>query len=310
MNEGNVFHAGEKAVQTRMGVRDKVQQIGTRLIRDHLTAQHREFYAELPTLVIGSRDASGAIWASMLSGEPGFVQSPDPAVLQVRTLPVDGDPLAENLRLGAPLGVLGLQFETRRRSRASGQISAVDGDGFRLAIKQSFGNCPKYIQTRSPQAVAGVHAQSHSYPHLTGADRALIRKADTFFIASGAQGPVQDPSAGNDVSHRGGRPGFVRADGNTLTWPDFVGNFLFNTLGNLAVDPRAGLLFLDFERGDTLQLSGRAEVLWDDPHTARFPGAERLVQFQTESVVRIDGGLSLRWAFGEPSPFNQMTGVW
>ncbi len=310
MNEGHVFHAGEKAVQTRLGVRDKVQQIGARLIRDHLTAQHREFYAELPTLLIGSRDASGAIWASMLSGEPGFVQSPDPAILQVRALPIDGDPLAETLRLGAPLGVLGLQFETRRRNRASGLVSAVDEEGFSLAVKQCFGNCPKYIQTRSPQAIAGGPVQARSYPHLTGEDRALIRRADTFFIASGAPGAVQDPSAGNDVSHRGGRPGFVRADGNTLTWPDFVGNFLFNTLGNLAVDPRAGLLFLDFERGDMLQLSGRAEVLWDDSRTARFPGAERLVQFQTDAVVRIDGGLSLRWTFGEPSPFNQRTGVW
>jgi hypothetical protein len=97
-----------------------------------------------------------------------------------------------------------------------------------------------------------------------------------------------------DVSHRGGKPGFVRVDidggRGVLTIPDFRGNFMFNTLGNLAADPRAGLLLVGFEHGGTLQLSGRARIEWDQSAVAAYEGAERLVELTVDAVVEREGG--------------------
>jgi hypothetical protein len=92
---------------------------------------------------------------------------------------------------------------------------------------------------------------------LSPSDIGLIRAADTFFLGT------TNPERGSDASHRGGAPGFVRVGGGRLWWPDYPGNNLFNSFGNLAVDPEAALLFFDFDSGRTLQLSGLAEIDWD-----------------------------------------------
>ena len=68
-------------------------------------------------------------------------------------------------------------------------------------------------------------------------------------------------------------------DNSTLVFPDFTGNFHFNTLGNLLLNPRAGLLFINFKRGDLLYLTGTAEVIWDSDEIRAFAGAERLLRF-------------------------------
>ncbi|MGB0955352.1 MAG: pyridoxamine 5'-phosphate oxidase family protein [Panacagrimonas sp.] len=304
------FHAGELAIQSRLGVQEKIGAFGSRMIRDYLTAQHRKFFPMLPSLFLGSRDASGQMWASILSSAPGFVHAPDARSLRIDTLPMAASPLAAAMQPGARLGVLGLQFESRRRNRASGTVVTTGARGFSLRIHQSFGNCPKYIQTREPNPVQRPPTVVRRGDQLHSEDIALIRRADTFFIASGIDGDADHPGVGNDVSHRGGRPGFVKVAGNALTWPDFIGNFMFNTLGNLALDPRAGLLFLDFERGHTLQLSGTAQVIWHHPAQAQFAGAQRFVRFQVQQVLRTQNGLGLAWKTGEPSPFNTPTGVW
>jgi predicted pyridoxine 5'-phosphate oxidase superfamily flavin-nucleotide-binding protein len=102
-------------------------------------------------------------------------------------------------------------------------------------------------------------------------------------------------SYGADVSHRGGRPGFVRTDDAvTLTVPDYIGNSLFNTIGNLQVNPRAGLLFPNFVTGDILMLATRATVIWDDPEVREFAGAQRLLRFQIDSTIRLPQSLPLR----------------
>jgi len=78
-------------------------------------------------------------------------------------------------------------------------------------------------------------------------------------------------------------------------FPDYAGNNHFNTLGNVLMDPRAGLLFVDFERGDLLQLTGRAHVDWDSPEIDRTPGARRLIRFEIEEWVSLEGAMPLRW---------------
>ncbi|MFM2043070.1 MAG: hypothetical protein RLY86_1646 [Pseudomonadota bacterium] len=314
------FHGGEILLQERTGVRDRVEQMGRRVIRDHMPDQHREFFAQLPFLVVGSLDGRRRPWASLLVGEPGFATSPDPRLLRVRAQALPGDPLGEALAAGAPLGLLGIQLETRRRNRLNGTVTAVGPDGFDLAVGQSFGNCPQYIQVRQHRFAGGGEQTTPTPPvpvgpRLEGQALALVQGADTFFIASAApDARGGDAVAGVDVSHRGGRPGFVRVteeDGvSILTSPDFIGNFHFNTFGNLALNPAAGLVFADFTTGDVLTLTGTAEVVWDGPELAAFTGAERLLRFRVAEGRWLAGALPLRWGPVEPSPLLAETGSW
>lgn len=315
------FHAGEQALQERLGVREKMERFGRKIIRDHLVEQHRDFYAKLPFLVVGSRDETGQPWASILAGRPGFAQSPDPGRLQLDAAAVPGDPLEQGLRPGAQIAGLGIEFATRRRNRFSARVGALDETGIELLIDQAFGNCPQYIQTRQPEF--GRDPRDASFrparEELTRFDedaQRLIAAADTFFIASAAPAsddPAEDDPAvrGVDVSHRGGKPGFVRIDDDgTLTVPDFAGNLHFNTLGNLVLEPRAGLLFADFDSGDLLFLAGEVEIIFESEEIAAFRGAERLWRFRLRRAIRLRQGLPMTFRFGEYSPNSLIQGDW
>jgi predicted pyridoxine 5'-phosphate oxidase superfamily flavin-nucleotide-binding protein len=302
------FHAGEQALQQRAGTRERLAEFGSRVVRDTLIEQHRRFFAELPFILVGSVDATGQPWASVLSGPPGFVHAPRGERLRVAAEPLPQDPLADQLRPGAPLGVLGIQPHTRRRNRVNGQVAVRDAASFELQVAQSFGNCPKYIQAREARFVASTgpsQAPLARSPRLDAAALRLVRQADTFFIASAhpaAQAP-SSPAEGVDVSHRGGRPGFVHIDDDQLlTVPDYAGNGYFNTFGNLALQPRAGLLFIDFEQGDVLQLAATAEVVWEGPALRAFEGAERLLRLRVTSAQRWPAALPLQWGAAALSP--------
>lgn len=291
------FHAGERAVQTRLGVAGRAEMIGRRVIRDHLTQQHREFFAALPFVFLGAIDDRGRPWASPLFGRPGFMSSPSERRLHLRAPLLAGDPLTDALRPGANVGLLGIDYATRRRNRVSARLRSAT-DGFELDVVQTFGNCPKYIQARAaavppdldePLAAPAVTTVSA----LTARDQDLVTGADNFMIASHHAGVADSASAGADVSHRGGMPGFVQfTDTGTLEFPDYPGNKLFNTLGNIASDGRAGLTFTDFERGDLLYLSGEAEIIWNPT-----PDAQRLIRFHPESGTRLARAVPLTWEF-------------
>ena len=143
------FHAGELEVQDRLGVRDKIGAFAKRVVRDHMPDQHREFYGLLPFVLLGTVDERGRPWASLVPGRPGFMTTPDARTLQIAAAPLFGDPLNETLKPGTDVGLLGIQLETRRRNRLTGRIGSVQPDGFSIAISQTFGNCPQYIQTRA-----------------------------------------------------------------------------------------------------------------------------------------------------------------
>jgi predicted pyridoxine 5'-phosphate oxidase superfamily flavin-nucleotide-binding protein len=309
------FHAGEQAVQRRVGVQEKLAEVGARVIRHYMPDQHREFFAQLPMLLVGSVDREGQPWASVLAAQPGFAVSPDPYLLQVRAMPLAQDPLAANLSEGAPLGLLGIELPTRRRNRMNGWARKVQQDGFEVRVKQSFGNCPKYIQTRSPHFLPeGEHLAGAAMDAtaLTPRMRDIIARADTYFIATAYAGKdgMEEAGSGVDVSHRGGHPGFVKQEGEVLTAPEFIGNFYFNTTGNIAAHPRAGLLFIDFASGDLLYLAVDAEIVWDGPELQGFAGAERLLRYRLRQARLIPGGLPLRWSEPGESPFLQTTGHW
>ncbi len=310
------FHRGELDIQERLGMREKVHSYAPGFIRDHLPDQHREFYAQLPQLIVGSVDEQGRPWASMLVGRPGFISSPDSKTMSVSGQPLYGDPLADNLKDNAPLGFLGIEFQRRRRNRMNGKISKIRDDGFEIAADQSFGNCPQYIQARGFQITDAVNAPETPRPlernsTLSHAARTAIESADTFFIASMFSEDQSDNRHGVDVSHRGGKPGFVRVvDERTLLFPDFAGNFHFNTLGNIALYPKAGLLFPDFETGDLLYITGAAEIIWEGEEVQAFEGAERLVRINVDEVVRVEESLPLRWDFQGYAPDLERTGSW
>jgi uncharacterized protein len=181
-------------------------------------------------------------------------------------------------------------------------------------VGQSFGNCPKYIQARRPEFALAFHEArpAEVLDALDLAARELIACADTFFIATAYPnaGRADAPAFGVDVSHRGGKPGFVRIEGNVFIVPDFVGNAFFNTLGNLAVNPRCGLLFMDFDTGDLLHVQARGEIVHEGPEVEAFRGAQRLMRFHVVSALRLPAALPLRWGEAELSPVLEATGAW
>jgi predicted pyridoxine 5'-phosphate oxidase superfamily flavin-nucleotide-binding protein len=291
------FHSGEVALQQEAGVAARMARIGAQVIRDHLPEQHRLFFPLLPFLVVGSVDARGQAQASLLSAEPGFVSSPDPRTLRIEALPRPGDPLAELLHEGAPLGLLGIQPHTARRNRANGRVLARDASGFSLSVSQSFGNCPKYIVRREAFYVG---ARPSITPRLSARlgerERSIVAAADTFFLASAHPdaAAARERAHGVDVSHRGGPPGFAAfVDDDTFIIPDFRGNDLYNTLGNLRLQPAAGLLFIDVDRGDVLQIEARTETVVG-VHPLSHPAASgRIVRFHVQRSRLFPGASGL-----------------
>ena len=303
-----VWHAGERTAQERAGSAEQMARVGRQVIRPFMPDQHRAFFAQLPFIVVGALDAKGQPWASMLTGLPGFAHSPHPQRLEISAEPVDGDPLQDALRLGAPVGLLGIELPTRRRNRMNGFILAKDENGFAVEVEESFGNCPQYIQRRDYTAFAQTSGTAESFDGLPAEAADLIRRADTMFVASAA------PTDGDyrvDVSHRGGQPGFLGIDGTgAIVVPDFRGNGFFQTIGNLTAYPKAGLLIPDFATGDLLQIAGDAEIVWEGPEVEAYPGAQRLWKVRPRHGHWLRGAFPLRFGEAELSPRSRAVGTY
>jgi ferredoxin-NADP reductase/predicted pyridoxine 5'-phosphate oxidase superfamily flavin-nucleotide-binding protein len=312
------WHAGELAIQRKVGVDKRMDDVGRRVLRNFLPEQHRAFYPLLPFIVLGAVDPAGDVWATLRAGKPGFMHSPDEGSLHIGSARDAMDPADSGMEDGHAIALLGIDLATRRRNRLNGTVQRDNAAAFDLLVGQSFGNCPQYITLRDfefardagvPAAVAPDYADG-----LDDRARALIRGADSFFVASYVDRDDDGVKQRQvDVSHRGGRAGFVRiGDDGVLTIPDFAGNLFFNTLGNFLVNPKAGLVFADFETGDLLQLTGDAEVMLDSPEIAAFQGAERLWRFTTRRAVFRSGALPVRWKKRRDgaSPNSLLTGNW
>jgi ferredoxin-NADP reductase/predicted pyridoxine 5'-phosphate oxidase superfamily flavin-nucleotide-binding protein len=292
------FHEGEQQIQSRLGVREGIEPWARKVVRPFLPEEHRAFYAELPFIVLAARDRSGRPFATLLAEEPGFVSSPDPQSLRLGVLPSFGDALGDALAPGSDIGLLGIELATRRRNRVNGRVAGRTSGAIEVSVEQSFGNCPQYITPREWRRASGrAGASAGLRGSALSEDQAdIIRRADTFFIASGFRGSGESETFGMDASHRGGSPGFVSVLGpGEIVFPDYAGNNHFNTLGNLLMDPRVGIVFVDFERGGMLQLTGHARIDWDGPAVERFAGARRLVHIDVEETVLVEGALPIRW---------------
>jgi predicted pyridoxine 5'-phosphate oxidase superfamily flavin-nucleotide-binding protein len=318
------FHADERAAQQLSG-----HGFSAGAIRDQMPEQHRSFFEGLSYVLVGMLDEQGWPIATLLTGAPGFIRSPDPATLAVRALPSAVDPASRGLAISRDVAVLGIELATRRRNRANGTIMAADDAGFAMRVEQSFGNCPQYIRRRRAERVTRIPGPVERSHGLDEAARAMIASADTFFVASRSRAGIHEVGR-VDISHRGGAPGFVTIGSNgDLIVPDYRGNRYFNTLGNLLGDPRAALLFIDFERGDLLQLQGSVAIDWSRgnaaaalpaaavppaaaatsasaamPARAVPPAAERTWRFRVSSSWRRIAAVPLNWELIENSPTN------
>ncbi|MBA8880920.1 pyridoxamine 5'-phosphate oxidase family protein [Phyllobacterium myrsinacearum] len=306
------WHLGEVALQNAMGVADRMAEIGKKVIRTELIEQHRQFYPLLPMVVLGAIDPAGDVWATVRAGPPGFMTAPTSHSLHVH-LPRDpSDPADAGLYDGAPLALLGIDLRTRRRNRLNGHIARSSNDKFQLDVEESFGNCPKYIQLRSMDLLDDPRrpytGTIEEIETLDAAAKSLVTQADTLFVASYIGG--SDASRRIDVSHRGGRSGFVRVEGDgSLIIPEFMGNRFYNTLGNFLVNPRAGLVFT--KAGQLLQMTGTAEIS-ETEQTRGFQGAELFWRFSPKRVIRRENCLPLQLEIADDgwSPNSLATGIW
>ena len=262
------FHSGELRAQQLAG-----QVAAGHGIRDFMPDQHRLFFEALPFVLLASAAADSAPQARVLHGAPGFIRSPDSLTLEIAC--------DIELAPGAPVGLLGIDFATRRRNRANGVVRSNAGGTLVVEVRESFGNCPKYITVREVEAAHRQPQPPRAFAGLDAAARALVAASDTFFVAtSGGE-------HGLDISHRGGPAGFARIDGDTLAIPDFSGNRYFNTLGNMLLDDRAALLFIDFASGDVLTLRGTVAI--------SFREGERAWRFRCADGVLAPAAIPLRW---------------
>ncbi|MBY5934719.1 pyridoxamine 5'-phosphate oxidase family protein [Tateyamaria omphalii] len=301
IDAANPFHAGELEAQARIGKTD-VSEWASGFIRPFMPDQHRDFFAQLPFLVLASADRAGRHWVTVLDGPEGFIASPDQTTLRISAQPDRQDPLAHVFQEGSDVGLLGIELHTRRRNRMNGRLSP-EGNGLVINVSQSFGNCPQYIHARNWQRVpAGPIAPSRQSDSLSQEQMGWIATADTLFIGTGHHSSDNRPSNGFDASHRGGPAGFIEViDNRHLRIPDYAGNNFFNTIGNLLENPAVGLVFVDFDTGGLLHISGRASIDWiaQDSHDAH---ALRMIDVSIDVVLERPAALSLRWSKQESEP--------
>ncbi len=295
------FHSGEIEVQMRAGVQDIARRVGG-VIRSTIPPAAQEFLRDQRMVIVSTVDSHGRLWASILTGAPGFMKALDERTVKIDAELMLDDPLVKNLITGGDIGILVIELSTRRRMKVKGKIELHADGSFSVHAERVYALCPKYIQAREVVDYIDQTATEHLIQNaesLDGNQQRWVAQADTFFIAS------FNPETGADASHRGGNPGFVRVlSPNKLVFPDYSGNSMFNTLGNISANPNVGLLFVDFEDKSVLQMTGKAEIIWDKERIAEFAGAERLVEFEIEQIIETSNAVPLNWKFKGYSPFN------
>src|SRR5215475_14710087 len=298
------FHEGELAVQERAGERDLARRVGagisSRIVEGALPFLERQRL--LAVTVMGD---DGLLWTSVWCGEPGFITSDDGQRVNIRpalmSVPAD-DPVLRRLAVGRDVGMLAIEVTSRRRLRINGTVVVLAREEIRIMVRESLGNCPKYIQRREPHTVAASQAASHgaSGRLLDDERRELIERVDTAFVGS------VHPTRGADASHRGGKPGFIRGvNPSTLRVPDYRGNGMFMTLGNFERDSRASLSAIDFVRGRVISFSGDAHLRFgiEDPQQPTG-GTGRYWELNVREWGQFDLPPNVRWELIDPSPFN------
>jgi predicted pyridoxine 5'-phosphate oxidase superfamily flavin-nucleotide-binding protein len=277
------YHEGELEMQRRAGVRALADRVG-RIIGDDVPPAAAAFLAAQRFVIVATIDTSGAVTASLLGGAAGFASATDEHTVVLAPSFGLADRVIDDLATTDRIGLLAIDQATRRRIRING-TGVRDGATIVVMTDEVYSNCPQYIRlrmVREREQALSPSTNTSTNAALSSTQQQWIAAADTFFLATA------HPQRGADASHRGGPAGFVAIESPTrLRWPDFPGNNMFNSLGNLAVHPQCGLLFVDFARGATLQLRGRARVEGDD---------ERTVIFDVDEAIETIDAVPLRWS--------------
>ena len=291
------YHEGELAVQARAGV-GREGLCAEEMYHPAMGPGVARFLASQQIAALSTMDREGRVWASLRSGPPGFLRAIDGLTLEIGGQSHPEDPLLANLATIAAAGALVINLTTRQRVRINGDAWVTDTGPLRMTVHQVYGNCPQYIQAREAKGERiSHHSPARRGDTLNDRWKHWLETADTFLLATA------HPASGLDASHRGGKPGFVRVENDKrFLFPDYRGNRMFNSLGNISSYSKAGLLFVDFESGAGLQLSGTASILWEDARIADFPGAQRLVAVDIERVLELPQVTRLQFEFRGYSP--------
>jgi ferredoxin-NADP reductase/predicted pyridoxine 5'-phosphate oxidase superfamily flavin-nucleotide-binding protein len=290
---------------------------------------------QAPLLAVGTLDSQGYPWTSIWGGSANFSEPLGGGIIGTRTI-VDGvnDPVVEALVGKAEKGdmirgeekmvsSLAIDLMSRKRMKlfgrmVAGTISEVDveyaagtapiagapekQDQIQLItkIEQSLGNCPKYLNqyTIQPALVSSKLVSRGSL--LSTEAKAVVTNADMFFLSS---------SSGEDMdtNYRGGPPGFVRILSDTeIVYPEYSGNRLYQSLGNLLVNPKIGITFPAYETGDVLYITGTVDILMEKEATTLLPGSKLAVKIRVHEVRLVQGGLPFRGVRKLPSPYNPL----
>jgi predicted pyridoxine 5'-phosphate oxidase superfamily flavin-nucleotide-binding protein len=282
------FHDGELQVQRLLGAEEEAASLRG-MITDKLPPVAMRFLPAFDFVLATSIDGQHQVWTSFLTGPKGFVTVASPTTI---FLAIDEEKtFFSNVEENDNVGFLFINLQARVRLRINGKIQKAQ-TGFQLDIAQSYFNCPKYIQSRTPiRSPENSSRQASEISSLNREHLEIISKADTFFISTFA------PDQGSDCSHRGGMPGFVQVvNDKKIRWPDYPGNNLYNSFGNLQVNPHCGLLFIDFANNRILQLTGTAKLVFDDD--------QHHVEFDVIAMNDILEATPFHWKFYDYSPFN------
>ena len=300
----NPYHAGELEAQRRAGETLIAERNGV-VIADTIIAGALPFLKQQTMAVTGTVDPDGTRWAFPIFGIPGFLSPDDDRTVRcIRGLMKPQQLFWQRIRTGNQIGLLAIELATRRRLRVNGTLETVDQDGFVVAVREAYPNCPKYIQRRTLTWLDGPADQlsetASEGTHLSPEAKQLLDSVDTLFIASAEE------QRGVDVSHRGGHPGFIqRLNDTTIRVPDYPGNSMFNTFGNLITDSRAGVTAMDFAGGRALQMTGNVELQWNETDELGLTGGTgRFWTFHVDRWRVLPLPSAARWDFQDASPFN------
>lgn len=302
----DIFHSGEREVQRRTGEVMIANSVG-RIVKDVIVGGVINFIEKQPLAIVGSIDSFGQAWASLLLGDFGFAK-----VLTPKTLIFDIDKINstkedvfyKNIEENSDLGLLFIELVSRKRFRINGMAS-INKSKIEIGVQEAYPNCPKYIQRSVislPDYFEEIRPTITQGNTLSKESKDWLIKADTIFVAS------LSTNKKVDVSHRGGNPGFIEIiDNDTLKIPDYRGNSMYNTLGNFVQNPNSGILLIDFAKGETLQLTGKSELLFDQntkEDNLKTANTGRFWLFKTEKWIHTENHHKVDWELLDYSPFN------
>jgi len=302
----SIYHDGERTIQQKVG-EEIIANSNGRVITNNIIKGAINFIEKQPMFIVSSVDQNKNIWISLLIGDYGFVAVPTSNSLSINKDLIYSDKndiFFNNIAHNSSIGSLFIELDTRRRFRINGNAKEVENQ-INLTVEEAYPNCPKYIQQRvisSPENFTAHDAKKTKGNSLNDELKEMILSADTLFVGS------QSSNKKMDASHRGGKKGFVEilSDG-TLKIPDYQGNSMYNTLGNLVQNDNCGLLFVDFENRTTLQLTGRAKLLFDqtsEQDLLKTSGTGRYWLFEIDKWIFTQNHHQVNWEFLSYSPFN------